>query len=119
MRLPNSSVYYWHLVCEELVLMLIQTIALIIFGNVCISAGISIKLTLVSLMQVAVRLNLGFNLALADVDGNDCMNGIPDGSIEQKLQRELYCGTKFGGKIHLRCACCSYPANIHEIFNYS
>ena len=55
-------------------------------------------------MQVVVRLNLGFNLALADVDGNDCMNGIPDGSIEQKLQRELYCGTKFGGKIHLRCA---------------
>ena len=57
--------------------MWIQTIALIIFGNVCISAGICIKLTLVSIstMQVVVRLNLGFNLALADVDGNDCING--------------------------------------------
>ena len=76
--------------------MLIQTIALIILGNVCISAGISIKLTLVSIstMQVVVRLNLGFNLALADVDGNDCMNGnlqdIDDDTREAQKINQLY-----------------------------
>ena len=76
--------------------MLIQTLALIILGNVCISAGISIKLTLVSIstMQVVVRLNLGFNLALADVDGNDCLNNnlqdIDDDTREAQKINQLY-----------------------------
>ena len=42
---------------------------------------------------------------------------MPDSSIEQTLQRELYCDTEFGGKMYLRCVMATY--NIHEVLNYS